>query len=216
MISSYHFEFLGQDLQLLPQRAIFWKEKKALILADLHLGKATHFQKEGIPVPVGVFEDDLKRLSQIVEHFQATDIYFLGDLFHSVHNEEWELFKDWMKEHDQDFHLILGNHDILREKDYESAAFASLTERFEAPPFVFIHDSEDREEESELYPLAGHVHPSVRISGPRNSLRLPCFYFGKEYGLVPAFGRFTGTALIRPKRPDKVFAIVESKVLQVQ
>ena len=59
------------------------------------------------------------------------------------------------------------------------------------------------------YNLAGHVHPSIKLRGKaRQSLRLPCFYFSDQNGLLPAFGKFTGTAIIRPKKTDQIFAPV--------
>ena len=50
-IGLHSFSFQGQTLILHPAKAIFWKEKSRLLLADVHLGKAGHFRKVGIPVP---------------------------------------------------------------------------------------------------------------------------------------------------------------------
>ena len=66
------------------------------------------------------------------------------------------------------------------------------------------------------YNLSGHLHPGVNLRGKaRQSVTLPCFYFGEQAGLLPAFGTFTGIARIQPKKNDKVFAIVEDKVIAV-
>jgi len=46
-------------------------------------------------------------------------------------------------------------------------------------------------------------------------LRLPCFWFGDAVGVLPAFGAFTGSAEVRPKRGDQVFVIAEEEVLKV-
>jgi hypothetical protein len=55
----------------------------------------------------------------------------------------------------------------------------------------------------------------VHLSGVGGlSTTLPCFYFGTRYGLLPAFGDFTGTALIRPQSGDRVFVLVDGKVLR--
>jgi hypothetical protein len=50
----------------------------------------------------------------------------------------------------------------------------------------------------------------------KQSLRLPCFYFAKDHCILPAFSKFTGTALIDPAKNDNVFAIVENKLVQMQ
>jgi hypothetical protein len=49
----------------------------------------------------------------------------------------------------------------------------------------------------------------------RQAITLPCFYFGKQQGLLPAFGAFTGIARIRPKKNDRVYVIAENKVMAV-
>ncbi|HUP30403.1 MAG TPA: DEAD/DEAH box helicase, partial [Usitatibacter sp.] len=66
------------------------------------------------------------------------------------------------------------------------------------------------------YALAGHIHPAVRLSASgEKPLRLPCFWFGARYGVLPAFGAFTGNAEVLPRRGDQVFVIAEQEVLQV-
>jgi metallophosphoesterase superfamily enzyme len=67
-----------------------------------------------------------------------------------------------------------------------------------------------------FYNLAGHFHPGVRLHGKgRQSLMLPCFYFGKRKGLLPAFGSFTGLAAIKPKEGERVYAIVSKSIVEI-
>src|ERR1039457_5858670 len=94
--NALHFELKEQQLSLMPQKAIFWEEEKMLLLSDLHLGKATHFRKAGIPVPIKVFQKDLDSLSYIVDKTNPATICFLGDLFHSDIDYEFELMQNWM------------------------------------------------------------------------------------------------------------------------
>ena len=71
-------------------------------------------------------------------------------------------------------------------------------------------------EPSKLYNLAGHIHPAIKLKGKaRQSLRVPCFYFGNENGILPAFGNFTGTASINIKKTDNVFVIAEKEVIKI-
>ena len=67
-----------------------------LLLADLHLGKGAHFRREGIPVPTNMISKDLRKLETLIDLFQPGRVVFLGDLFHSVYNPEWEIFGQWM------------------------------------------------------------------------------------------------------------------------
>jgi len=51
-----------QRLILIRDRALSWKKKKLLIVADPHFVKAQIFRDTGIPVPGRTTADDLKRI----------------------------------------------------------------------------------------------------------------------------------------------------------
>lgn len=74
-------EIRGEHFQLLTQKAIFWEETQTLLIGDLHLGKITHFRKEGIALPPNAIDNNFKRLNELVQSTGATRIIFLGDLF---------------------------------------------------------------------------------------------------------------------------------------
>lgn len=199
-----------QDLYLDPLRAIYWKQKKMLILSDLHLGKAGHFRKNGIPVPRQVHLSDLENLSGLVEKYQPICILFLGDLFHSEMNEEWIDFVGWSAQHKEIRQVLVeGNHDILGKSNYEETAMEVVPD-WQIHPFHFTHEPSS----TTLYNLSGHIHPSIRLRGrARQGMTFPCFYFTENAGLFPAFGTFTGNFKIKPKKGDRVFAIAEGSVV---
>lgn len=208
--SSYTFHFKGQELVLDADRAIYWKEDQSLIVTDLHLGKAGHFRKHGVPVPTQVHLADLKRLTDLVVKYQPKKILFLGDLFHSDGNEEWLNFMDWSHEfHHLEQILIEGNHDILDATSYQQTSMVVVPE-YQSGPFLLTHEVVD----SESYNISGHVHPCVRIQGvARQGASLPCFCFGELAGLIPAFGGFTGNHPIRPLKTDQIFAVAEGQLI---
>ena len=217
------YELFGQRLLLSADRSLFWEARKTLVLSDLHLGKSGHFRKAGIPVPQQVFQEDLQRLFNLVQQFQPECLLVIGDMFHSSGNLEHEWFRSWRKELSQlQITLVKGNHDILEEAWYESAGIELAGERAEDGPFAFVHDiPAATKSEQTHYPICGHLHPAVCLpGGSRQTLRLPCFYFGKKQAVLPAFGRFTGTHPIHPKRGESIFAIINeqphSGILQIQ
>ena len=68
-----------------------------------------------------------------------------------------------------------------------------------------------------MFTFSGHVHPGIKLNGvARQELSFPCFYFSKDHAILPAFGHFTGLYKIKPKRTDKVFALMENKVVKIQ
>lgn len=201
-----------QTLYLLPEKAIFWKEKSLLIVADLHLGKAGHFRKSGIPVSDLVHSKDILTLEKLIQKHDPKEVILLGDLFHSEHNQGWEIFKRWLKSKAPlRFKLVLGNHDVLDASNYYIDNL-EVIESLDIGPFNFTHIPE----EHSLYNIAGHIHPAVRLTGKaRQSVKVPCFYFGEQNGILPAYGNFTGTARISIEKTDDVFGVAENKVIKI-
>jgi metallophosphoesterase superfamily enzyme len=82
----------GEQLLLLPEKAVFWPARNTMILSDLHLGKVNHFRRFGIPVPTRANQKNLEIMISIFQHWKPDRVIFLGDLFHSHYNPEWEVF----------------------------------------------------------------------------------------------------------------------------
>ncbi len=135
-------------------------------------------------------------------------------MFHSVANKELDLFKRWRNDFAHlHIHLVKGNHDILKKDWYKSADIMVAENHLSIANFCFVHDIKEAcEPFAEIdYYFSGHIHPCVSVNGlGRQSLKFPCYYFGKEFAVLPAFGKFTGTALIEPNKSDIVFAILPS------
>jgi DNA ligase-associated metallophosphoesterase len=211
--NSYQLELNNAKLLLLAEKAVYWEKYKSLFVSDLHLGKVAHFRKNGIALPKGVDDSDLEKISRLVNTLEIENIYFLGDLFHSDYNFDWNIFENWVEKHCKiNYHLILGNHDVLDTKLYGSI-FKQVTERVEIEEFSFTHE---REQSDDLYNISGHIHPGIKLRGfARQSLRLPCFYFSKSFGILPAFGGFTGTHSIKVYKNDLVFCIANNQIISL-
>ncbi|MBI1185423.1 ligase-associated DNA damage response endonuclease PdeM [bacterium] len=208
-------EIGGKVMELLPQKALWWPQLRTLVVADVHLGKASHFRKSGIPVPFAVYDQNVLNLIKLLQWKKPSKVLFLGDLFHSVHNREWNHFAEVMAQFPQiEFVLVVGNHDILGADFYRSSGL-SVFENMELDGILFSHDALNPVDEN-LYNIYGHIHPGVRLVGKgRQSLRLPCFYFMEKSGILPAFGQFTGLALQKPKQGERVYVVAENKIVCV-
>ncbi len=203
----------GENFLLLPEKAIYWEAKKMLLIADLHLGKTTHFRSNGIAVPKEVPNKNWMLLDQLIGDYEVERLCFLGDLFHSTFNHEWDVFAQWVKRHHQiRFELVLGNHDILEPIAYEQLGFKTV-DKLNEMPFVFTHEPQECEEG---YNLAGHIHPGIRLKGKaRQTHRSACFYFGEKGGILPAFGAFTGMANVKPTKNSQIFIVVNERVMKL-
>lgn len=205
-----------QKLVLTPEKAVYWVEQNALIITDIHLGKSGHFRKHGIAIPQSVNDENLCLLDVLIQLFSPSQIICLGDLFHSYKNSEWETFKTWRSQYmDIEVQVAIGNHDEYSIGEFEDLSLKPA-HKIIADPFLFTHfPTEDKK--SLLYPISGHIHPSVKLKGKaKQSVHAPCFYFGNSYGLLPAFGQLTGTHRISPKPEEVVAIIIDNQVLKLQ
>jgi uncharacterized protein len=206
-------ELQGEHLLLSPYRAIYWPRKRWLLVSDAHLGKADHFRKAGLPLP-DVHDDVLlDRLSWLVREYGAERLVVLGDLFHSPHTSSWDQFTLWMKRQRCEVHLVLGTHDVLADRRYLNAGLKLHDEVLLEGPFAFAHEPRAVKDH---YVISGHLHPGVHLEGlGRQRLTLPCFWFGNDHAVLPAFGTATGLLVVEPAPLDRCYAVTERSVLDV-
>ena len=214
MKSALPFLCKGEQLTMLPQKALFWPSRSTLIISDVHFGKVTHFRKYGIAIPANATRDNFVRLNALLEEVKPQKVLFLGDLFHSDHNHEWEEFGRLTSSFEQiEFVLVKGNHDIISNTKLIAYCDHVIEDGLDDGPFYFTHEPMKHDS---LYTLCGHIHPAARIGGrARQSLRLPCFHFSEHIGILPAFGNFTGTYIVKPEPEDSVFVIAEDEILRI-
>jgi len=204
----------GTEVELRPERALHWPEGGVLAVADLHWGKPESFHQHGIPLPSGVLEDDLARLSAALRATGARRLLLVGDLVHSLRSLTLEVVTRvaaWRSGHDVEMVLVRGNHD--RRLELPPTWRMELVEsHMDLGPFRFSHHPEPAEGR---YIWAGHIHPTVRLDTGADRLRLPCFHLGTGVGVLPAFSAFTGGQDIRPRAGERLFAIAEDTVVEV-
>lgn len=198
--------------QLHSSGALFWEKERMLLISDVHLGKVSHFRKFGSAVPQNSVEGNFKKLTSVIAFFEPEKICFLGDLFHSSLNKEWNLFENWKSKISAEIFLVEGNHDIISPLKYEKLGIQVLPEYIKNE-FLLTHHPEIREG---FFNFSGHLHPGVKINGKaRQQLRLPCFYKTDNQLVLPAFGEFTGKHTISPKEGDEVFVLTGDEVIRV-
>lgn len=202
----------NETFTLHPHCGVFWEAKSLLLISDVHLGKVGHFRKFGAAVPRKAIHKNFLLLDELVGHFQPFHIVFLGDLFHSSLNKEWNLFENWVEKTASKITLIAGNHDIISPEKFR-ALDIEIFEELVLENFFLTHHPEEREG---LFNFCGHIHPSIRLKGfGRQHLKLACFFKTKTQLILPAFGEFTGSYTLTPKKEDEIFVIVEGSVVKI-
>ncbi|WP_293787798.1 ligase-associated DNA damage response endonuclease PdeM [uncultured Pedobacter sp.] len=206
----------GEELILDRERALFLPRHQLLAISDLHLGKSAHFRQAGLQVPSTIAQTDLQRLNLLIQQYRPKTLLINGDMFHHGLNTDIDEFAEWRKQYQElNFLLVKGNHDRLSNANYAAMNIEIHEPSFCLGPFCFIHDA-PKCTEDELYPISGHIHPGVTIVGKaKQRLKFPCFYFGREYAVLPAFSLFTGLYNIYPKTNERIFAVTPKSVLQV-
>ena len=161
-----------QNLILTNQRALFWEQESALVLSDLHLGKTAHFRKNGIALPVDLIQEDLKRLSELILHFNPEKIIVVGDFLHAGKNSEFELFKDFKSQfRELQIILIKGNHDRISEHHLLELGISEIHNIYKKNGLVFSHENIESPAE---FVISGHLHPGISLkSSIRKYLKFP-------------------------------------------
>ena len=183
-----------------------------LLIADVHLGKVSHFRKAGFAVPPNSISKNFVKLASAADYFKPDVICFLGDLFHSEINNEWDLFEEWFGHCECKVVLVAGNHDIISPQKYRDLGIEVVSE-WTIGDFWLTHHPKGKEG---FFNFCGHIHPSVRLQGKgRQFLKLPCFFRTQNQLILPAFGEFTGTYELVPTEDDVVYAITKDEVILV-
>ena len=203
------------SIALLPEGAVFLSDSATLVVADVHLGKSAAFRAQGLPVPEGDTVRDLQRLLELARKSHAAHLVVAGDLFHAPAGITPLLesaVAEFIAELGLPITLVVGNHDT-KLKQIPSQIHAVTSLNLEKSICV-IHDPAHAS--GDKLHLSGHWHPVVRIpDGRRTSLRLPCFLYRNSTLVLPAFGSFTGGAILSPAPDDRVFVALREQVVEL-
>lgn len=183
------FSFAGHDFAALPQGALFWPARAALVVADLHLEKASFLAGTGQMLPPYDSIATLADLGAIADATAPREIWCLGDSFHD-HGGTARLpdrartmlraltgATRWT--------WITGNHD----RAYADRCGGEVAEEAMVDGLVLRHAADPRETRPEL---SGHFHPKLRVRVQGRMISRRCFVMTDDKLILPAFGALTG------------------------
>ncbi len=209
------FDYRGLTLDLLLEKAVWINEWAVLLIADLHFGKASHFRKSGIPISEKVHDQDYQTLTTLISKYSPKQVYFLGDLFHSSWNEEWEKLLRFLGLFPAtSFHLVVGNHDILPIEKYQNSRLVVHSHPVTLGNLLFSH--EPISPPSGFLTICGHIHPGILLKGrAKQKVLIPCFHYSENVLVLPSFGNFTGLAPIKRQKKDMIWGITEDRLIPI-
>ncbi len=205
----------GEALVLLADKAVWWPAQRTLLVADLHVGKAATFRTLGVPVPRGTTSATLAALDALLVRWPAERLVVLGDFLHAAEAHApatLGALARWRARHAAlAVTLVRGNHDDRAGDPPAMLGIEAIDEPLRIGGLALCHHPRAQ---AGAYTLAGHLHPCVTLGGrAHDRLRLPCFHFGAEVGVLPAFGSFTGMQAVRRRPGDRVFVVGEGGVV---
>ena len=186
--------FGGEEFALVQGRALYWPRERALLVADLHLEKASFYARHGQLLPPYDSRETLERLALAIRATGARRVYTLGDNFHdSAGPTRLEPYAAGMLAaltRATDWVWITGNHDSRME----AAAGGTLAEELEIAGLLLRHQARAGETRPEL---SGHYHPRLQVTVRERAIRRPCAVVSRggqagERMILPAFGALTG------------------------
>lgn len=211
----YTLTILGNTLQLLPEKAIYIKRLKTLLVSDVHLGKSETFQSLGVPISNAVNQVTLERLQTVCAQFELEYLFILGDLFHSKQALVNEVIDDWFKflrAIGASVQLIVGNHDRALVSRLEQLSICCILETIQIDNLVLSHEPTPQQN---ALNICGHIHPCVCLKTKLDQLRLPCFYLEASQNvlILPSFGEFTGGYEMSLQAGTTAYVVVENAVI---
>ncbi len=214
------FSFAGEEFALVQGRALYWPRESALLVADLHLEKASFFARFGQMLPPYDSRETLERVALALRDTGARRVFTLGDNFHDKAGPErlephaagmlaaLTLATDWV--------WITGNHDTSSGGAPGGTELAELA----VGGLLLRHEAQLGELRPEL---SGHYHPKLRVNSRGRHISRPCAVASERKLIMPAFGTLTGgmdagdpaiIAAMQPARSIDALAAASGRLVQ--
>lgn len=192
--------------------ALFIKDNKTLVLADLHLGKSVSLNRTGNYVPLYDNEETIKSLKDIILKYNPLKIITLGDSFHdkfSIMNMNKQHLSE-LKKITQNFNFIwiTGNHDknLLGIEKLNG----TFLDNFSKENLRFTH-IKTNSKSSKTFEFSGHYHPKTYLRINNSRYYYKCFVIGKNFCILPSFGYYTGGIDVR----SEIFSEIKNEYIEL-
>lgn len=188
-MTAHCLEIAGASLIADSCGALYWPEHATLLVADLHLEKASHFAGRGSFLPPYDTRETLARLGAAIARYRPERVVALGDSFHRSRGALDMGLEDLAAlaalQLDRQWIWITGNHD----PEIATRVGGVVMGMLEIGGVTMRHEPSG---EGAVAEIAGHLHPAAKLLRNGYALRRRCFVGNRGRVVMPAFGAFTG------------------------
>tara|TARA_B100000575_G_scaffold96934_1_gene77319 strand:- start:314 stop:967 length:654 start_codon:yes stop_codon:yes gene_type:complete len=191
--------FGNEEFYAYPNKSLYWKRLKTLIVADLHLGKSISYAKNKQFLPPYDTKEILNKLFIILDEIKPSRLIIVGDLLHdvfstlSLKDKDHKDLSQYMG--NTNFIWIKGNHD----KNIKIEGFQNFA-NYEIDKFLFTHIPI----QTSLFQICGHYHPKVKILHRGKTMFKTSFVHNEKIFILPSFGILTGGLDIKSRQINEV------------
>ncbi len=183
------FSFASVELCALPEGGLFHPASLSLLVADLHLEKASSYAARGQMLPPYDSIETLRRVATLADRTGAAALYCLGDSFHDreggarLPDEARGLLARLTAS--LRWTWIVGNHD----RAISDPLGGHVAAEAELQGLILRHEADPEERRPEI---SGHYHPRLIVTLRGRRVSKPCFVAGRSKLILPSFGVLTG------------------------
>lgn len=186
---------------VLRDRGLYLPEADALVLADLHVGRA---EASSVALPLGERAALRERLVGLLDAFDPETVVFAGDVLHTFSEAtdraraSLDDLVDACRDHDARVVPVAGNHDTMLGAVWDGAV---VDEHRLSDGTLVCHGHAEPDGEAPRY-VVGHDHPAIEIEGQRH----PCLLYGEgvyrggDLFVLPAFSALAAGAVVNGMR----------------
>jgi DNA ligase-associated metallophosphoesterase len=193
----------GIEVVVDPAGGLWLPESRTLVVADLHLEKASAFARRGMFLPPYESGATLLALTALVLRRNPQRIISLGDSFHDSagHGRLSEVDRTRLAslQRGREWIWISGNHDRELPKEIGGDILAELL----LEGLTFRHEPVGGQARGEV---AGHLHPAAKVRGRAGSVRRRAFATDGTRMVLPAFGVLAGGLNVLDRAFQPLFA----------
>jgi hypothetical protein len=201
-------EIKGEQMELLPERAIFWPSMELLMIADIGCA----FTKKTL-IESGL--DELDHIKSIVAKRSVKRVLLLGDVAPEGRSFDKALLheiKMWSQNIRCPFYIAFPKPAFITPEEIKGYGVAAWADPLIIPPFAFTSEPVELER---YFSFSGNTHPQVVLKKGGERHFYPCFQIKEHQAILPSFTDDVPSQSISWTSEEKIYAIDGDTIINI-